>query len=144
MSRTATGLLDGAARAPYHRHGVEDGGIAISRGWPISRRSALESLVGCPADGGGPAVKAEATDVMEVSGVYREIKRPAKLVYTWSWEPKKDFGESVVTVDFLDKEGFTEVQITHDRLPNGEAREKHSHGWNGCLDKLEKEMAGKP
>jgi uncharacterized protein YndB with AHSA1/START domain len=81
--------------------------------------------------------KGEATSEMEVFGKYREIKRPSRLVYTWTWEPRMDFGESVVTVDFLDKEGFTEVQITHDKLPGAEQREKHSHGWNGCLDKLE-------
>jgi uncharacterized protein YndB with AHSA1/START domain/predicted enzyme related to lactoylglutathione lyase len=87
------------------------------------------------AENGAPAI------VMEVTGVYREIKQPARLVYTWSWEPKEEFGESIVTVDFLDKEGFTEVQITHDRLPDTEQREKHGHGWNACLDHLQKHIA---
>jgi predicted enzyme related to lactoylglutathione lyase/uncharacterized protein YndB with AHSA1/START domain len=86
---------------------------------------------------------------MEVTGVYKEVKRPARLVYSWSWEPKHEFGDSLVTVDFVDKEGFTEVQITHDRLPTEEHRERHSHGWIGCLDKLEQLFAvatsgGKP
>jgi len=49
-----------------------------------------------------------------------------------------EFGETLVTVDFLDRNGFTEVQITHDRFPNAEVRDRHDHGWNGCLDKLEK------
>ena len=77
---------------------------------------------------------------LEVTGIYKEVKRPSRLVFTWAWSgsPELEFGESVVTVDFLDKEGFTEVQITHERLPNKEARESHQHGWNGCLDKLEK------
>jgi len=92
----------------------------------------------CAENGAG---KGEAANVMEVCGVYREITRPARLVYTWSWEPRQDFGESLVTVDFLDKEGFTEVRLTHERLPNAEQRDKHSHGWNGCLDKLEKQLA---
>ena len=87
----------------------------------------------CAGQAAAP-VKAE----MDLRGVYREIKRPGRLVYTWNWEgdPRMEFGESLVTVDFLDKEGFTEVQITHDRLPTPEQRDAHSHGWNGCLDKL--------
>ncbi len=80
---------------------------------------------------------------LDLRGVYREVKRPGRLVYTWNWhgDPAVEFGETVVTVDFLDKEGFTEVQITHDRFPSAEVRERHSYGWNGCLDKLEKRLA---
>jgi len=89
------------------------------------------------------AVSNPAENIMEVCGVYREIKKPSRLVYTWSWEPKAEFGDSIVTVDFIDKEGFTEVQLTHDKLPSVDSREKHGHGWNGCLDKLEVLMAGK-
>ena len=93
---------------------------------------------GCAQEAG------KATEqVMEVFGVYREIKKPSRLVYTWTWEPKDEFGESVVTVDFVDKEGFTEVQLTHDKLPTAESRERHGHGWNGCFDKLERLLAGK-
>jgi uncharacterized protein YndB with AHSA1/START domain/predicted enzyme related to lactoylglutathione lyase len=80
---------------------------------------------------------------LELRGVYREVKRPSRLVYTWNWKGAEavEFGETLVTVDFLERNGFTEVQITHDRLPTAEQRENHSHGWNGCLDKLEKQMA---
>jgi len=80
---------------------------------------------------------------LDLRGEYREVKRPSRLVYTWSWEgnPSVEFGETIVTVDFLDKEGFTEVQITHDRLPNNDVRDRHSHGWNGSLDKLERVFA---
>ncbi|MGH7866442.1 MAG: SRPBCC domain-containing protein, partial [Candidatus Dormibacteraceae bacterium] len=76
-------------------------------------------------------------------GVYREVKPPSRLVYTWGWhgDPAVEFGETLVTVDFLDKEGFTEVQITHDRFPNPEVRDKHNHGWNGSLDKLEERLS---
>lgn len=87
-------------------------------------------------------VKGQDMGEMDLRGIYREIKRPARLVFTWNWKgnPAMEFGETVVTVDFLDKEGFTEVQITHDRFPNAEVQEMHNHGWNGCLDKLEKQL----
>jgi uncharacterized protein YndB with AHSA1/START domain len=49
---------------------------------------------------------------VEVSGVYREIKRPSRLVYTWGWnDPRLDVGETVVTVDFVDLNGATEVRL---------------------------------
>ncbi len=80
---------------------------------------------------------------MDLQGVYREVRRPSRLVYTWNWKgsAEMEFGETLVTVDFVDKEGFTEVQLTHTGFPNDEVREKHNYGWNGCLDKLEKVVA---
>jgi predicted enzyme related to lactoylglutathione lyase len=79
---------------------------------------------------------------VNLSGVFREVKRPSKLVYTWNFRgnPKVDFGDSQVTVEFLDKQGATEIQITHEQLPNEEVKEDHNQGWNGCLDKLEQHL----
>src|SRR5215470_17260236 len=56
---------------------------------------------------------------IELHGVYREVKRPSRVVCTWNWSgnPKLEFAESVVTLDFLDRNGSTEVQITHEGLP---------------------------
>jgi len=80
---------------------------------------------------------------IEVGGVFREIKRPSRLVYTWGWTdaPMSEIGETVVTVDFVDVDGATEVRLCHEGFPSAEPRDKHSHGWNGCLDKLEKMFA---
>jgi uncharacterized protein len=44
-------------------------------------------------------------------------------------------------VAFASPKGFTEVQITHDRFPSPEIRDKHNYGWSGCLDKLEKQFS---
>jgi predicted enzyme related to lactoylglutathione lyase len=79
---------------------------------------------------------------VKLDGVFREVKRPSKLVYTWSFSghPQLDFGESQVTVDFLDRNGATEIQITHEQLPNEEVKKDHNHGWNGSLDKLERHL----
>jgi predicted enzyme related to lactoylglutathione lyase len=89
-------------------------------------------------------VQSETFGQLEVHGTYREVRRPAKLVYTWNWsgDPKLEFGESVVTVDFVDRDGATEVQITHEGLPSEEIKQDHNEGWNGCLDKLEKYLGG--
>jgi hypothetical protein len=75
---------------------------------------------------------------MSVTGVYREITAPSKLVFTWQWEDDEDWVNfpSVVTVDLVEKNGATEVRITHEGLPSAEHAGRHEHGWNGCLDKL--------
>ena len=89
-------------------------------------------------------VKSEGVGEINLDGVFREVKRPSKLVYTWSFSghPKVEFGESQVTVEFLDRQGATEVQITHEQLPNEEVKQDHNQGWNGCLDKLERHLGG--
>lgn len=71
-------------------------------------------------------------------GVYREIDPPKKLVYTWTWETSPDMGETLVTVEFLERGRATEVVLKHELFPADEARDLHAHGWNGSLDKLAK------
>ena len=89
-------------------------------------------------------VKSEKMGDVKLHGVFREVKPPSKLVCTWNFSgnPELQFGESQVTVEFLDRKGDTEVQITHEQLPSGEVKEDHKQGWNGCLDKLEKHLGG--
>ena len=77
--------------------------------------------------------------VSRAAGIYREIRPPEKLVFTWSWEGE-DLGETLVTIDFHDLEGSTEVVLTHEFLPTKEWRDKHYFGWNGCLSSLEKKL----
>ena len=76
---------------------------------------------------------------------YRELKPPVKLVLDWNWERldsnnKSEDGphESLVTVEFRDLWGSTEVVLTHELLPTRELREGVRRGWNGCFDVLER------
>jgi len=71
-----------------------------------------------------------------VTGTYREVDPPNRLVYTWQWETTPGATETLVTVEFHDRAGRTEVVLTHERLPDAEARARHEHGWNGCFEKL--------
>jgi uncharacterized protein YndB with AHSA1/START domain len=73
-----------------------------------------------------------------VTGVYRTIEPPKRLVYTWRWEDKPSAGESTVTVEFNDHGKSTEVVLRHEGLPNEKEIAEHQMGWTGCLDKLEK------
>lgn len=77
-------------------------------------------------------------DMFIVVGTYREVQPPERLVFTWSWEEGMDVGETLVTVEFRDLGGSTEVVLTHELFPNEQARDKHNEGWSGCLKRLEK------
>lgn len=74
-----------------------------------------------------------------VGGVYKEINPPAKLVYTWIWEEEEmSVGETLVTIEFIDKGKSTEIIFTHELFPNSTRRDNHNQGWNGILDRLQK------
>ena len=80
----------------------------------------------------------DSGNVHRLEGIYREVKPPQKLVFTWQWESGPEASETLVTVEFHDLGPSTEIVLTHEHLPNLEERDKHSHGWTGCLDQLTK------
>jgi uncharacterized protein YndB with AHSA1/START domain len=79
-------------------------------------------------------------------GVYREVKPPEKIVFTWSWTKGTPQGEqlfpespeTLVTVEFFVRGNSTEVVLTHAALGTEKLRDEHDRGWNGCFDALEK------
>jgi len=74
-----------------------------------------------------------------VGGVYREILRPKRLAFTWRWESvDPDEPETLVTVEFHELDGITEVQLRHELFENLAQRDKHGEGWTGCFDQLER------
>jgi uncharacterized protein YndB with AHSA1/START domain len=82
--------------------------------------------------------------VHTIVGEYREIRRPERLAYTWTWESNpeemKGSEESLVEVDFVEDGDETEVVLTHSGFANAEIRAMHEHGWNACLDNLERRV----
>ena len=78
---------------------------------------------------------------LEAYGVFREIKRPSRLAYTWRWaDARLDCGETLITVDFVEKNGETELRFRHEGFPTMEDRDGHDDGWNRCFNKLERIM----
>jgi len=70
-------------------------------------------------------------------GEYREVDPPKKVVYTWYWESRPDMAESIVSVDFHDLGGRTEVVLRHSGLATADERASHEKGWVGFFDKLD-------
>ena len=78
---------------------------------------------------------------MERRGTYREVSPPDKLVFTWCGGCGGESEETLVTVDFADKNGATEVTITHERFSSQESCDQHNQGWTTCMDNMAKLLA---
>ena len=78
----------------------------------------------------------------KVSGVYREIDPPKKLVYTWSWDGDHPVKDSVVTIEFHARGKATEVVLTHAGITDATERTNHETGWIAIMDKFEAAYSG--
>jgi uncharacterized protein YndB with AHSA1/START domain len=78
-----------------------------------------------------------AGETHDVSGVYREVIPNEKLVFTWAWKSTPE-RESLVTVTFKRDGDDTLMTLTHEQFFDEDARDRHQHGWNGAIEKLDK------
>jgi len=79
----------------------------------------------------------DGTITAMVGGTYHEVQPPVKLVFSWAWEaPLPEPAETLVTVEFHEVDGVTEIVVTHERLSALTAQEGHTIGWICCLDRL--------
>jgi len=79
-----------------------------------------------------------------VTGTYQEVSVPEKLVYTWTSENHERGEQSLVTVEFHDKGGSTELVLTHDLLVNKQEHETTYEGWLMVLDGLRRMFESDP
>lgn len=72
-----------------------------------------------------------------VSGTFREIVEPERIVFTWERvNPPTVTPHSVVTVTFEPLGDKTKFTLHHAVFISVEDRDDHQGGWNGCLDRL--------
>ena len=76
-------------------------------------------------------------DVIYLRGVFKEIERPSRLAYTWVWEAMPAV-ETLVTIEFHEAEGDTEVVLTQEPFKMADDVARHDQGWRGGFDKLER------
>ena len=76
---------------------------------------------------------------MTVGGTYREVRAPERLSMTWRWEEDEPANEldTLLTLDFKEVAGGTELVLTHEQLASVESRDRHAHGWGLILEQLE-------
>jgi uncharacterized protein YndB with AHSA1/START domain len=71
-----------------------------------------------------------------VTGVYREVDPPRRVVYTWTWEDASDVQNSVVTLEFIARGENTEVVLRHEGFETTTQRDSHESGWTSIVEKL--------
>lgn len=96
------------------------------------RKSGSYSLIMESAEGG----------IHPLSGVYREIAPPSRLVFTfiWGFGDLKDM-EMLVTLDFAEDKGGTLMTLLQEHVPTQSASDHHNQGWNGAFDCLDSYLA---
>jgi uncharacterized protein YndB with AHSA1/START domain len=73
-------------------------------------------------------------------GTYTEIERPRRLAFTWTWDGSER--ETLVEVDFAERDGATTVTFTHRGLADEESVRSHEYGWGNVLAELGRYLDG--
>jgi uncharacterized protein YndB with AHSA1/START domain len=73
-----------------------------------------------------------------VGGTYRDVRPPERLSMTWRWEEDKpeDEHETLLTLEFNEVDGGTELVLTHEQFASVESRDGHQKGWTAIMDQL--------
>lgn len=72
------------------------------------------------------------------AGTFVQIQAPNKIVMSFTWiENAGNIGDTLLTIDILDRDGGTDVVLLHEKLPDEELRKAHQGGWQGSLECLE-------
>ncbi|HEY4170862.1 MAG TPA: SRPBCC domain-containing protein [Reyranella sp.] len=76
------------------------------------------------------------------SGVYREVRRPERLVFTWGHHADDCFAsqrghETTVELTFRAIGDATELTLMHGPFVDLPTFSGHTEGWKGCFDKLD-------
>jgi uncharacterized protein YndB with AHSA1/START domain len=75
--------------------------------------------------------------IATVSGKYLEVVAPERLVMTWIsiGGPRDEGHEALLTLEFLDRDGATELKLTHERLP-ASSKDSYDSGWTAMIEHL--------
>lgn len=85
-----------------------------------------------------------AMGAFEVTGEYRVVDPPGRLVYTWkpSWDD--DAHGSVVELTFEPEDGGTRLIVQHTAFVTESARDDHREGWPAVLAMLRGYLEAEP
>jgi uncharacterized protein YndB with AHSA1/START domain len=84
--------------------------------------------------------KPDGTEV-EAHGEYTLIDRPHRLVMTWTFDDDPS-NEQLIELSFSESEGSTTVLMINSGISTDERRDAQDEGWHGCLDELQRVLAG--
>ncbi|MFF2888534.1 SRPBCC domain-containing protein [Paenibacillus sp. NPDC057967] len=74
-------------------------------------------------------------NIHTLAGRYVEIVPNKKLSFTWKWlNEGAGAEETVVTIDFVEKESKTELIITHSKFSTMQVAKRHNNNWTNALE----------
>jgi uncharacterized protein YndB with AHSA1/START domain len=83
-------------------------------------------------------------DPFHLSGEFLEVDPPARLAYTFGWEPPDpEDVETRVDLVFRDLGDSTEVVLAQGPFKTEDRRALHRDGWTDSFDKLERLLAAR-
>jgi uncharacterized protein YndB with AHSA1/START domain len=78
-------------------------------------------------------------DAFFLTGEFREVEPPARLVLTFRWEdPDPDDVETLVQLAFANLDEATEITLIQSPFKTEARRNLHRQGWNDSFDKVER------
>jgi len=78
---------------------------------------------------------------VEARGEYTLIDRPRRLVMTWTFDDDPS-NEQLIELSFTEAEGATTVLLVNSRISTDQRRGAQDWGWHGCLEQLDRLLAG--
>ena len=94
-----------------------------------------------PRPGGRYRIDVDGVHI--VSGEYRELDPPRRLLMTWGWEghPTVPPGSTTVEITLTPERGATVLRLRHLGLPDEGERNNHAEGWNLYTGQLARALA---
>ena len=81
-------------------------------------------------------------EAFHLSGRYREVDPPCRLVYTFEWEePDPDDQETVVRLSFMEDHEGTRLVLDQGPFATDARHALHEAGWRETLDRLAQFLA---
>ncbi len=132
-------ILTRFIRAPRER--VFDAFVdpEMMKKWMCPRGMSVPEIAADARVGGRWRVSMRSRDgeTYMAAGEYREIARPDRVAYTWQWEGAIAMpAETLITVSFSERDGGTELRMTHSGFAAAALRDSHEGGWQSCFNRL--------
>jgi uncharacterized protein YndB with AHSA1/START domain len=81
-------------------------------------------------------------DLFYLSGEFREVDPPARLAYTFRWDPPSpDDRQTLVTLSLQDRGEGTEILLTQREFATDERLGLHEEGWLDSFGRLEQVLS---
>ena len=109
--------------------------------WMGPRGMKVRAATADPQVGGAWRVEIVGPEgnALVVGGHYKLLERFSRVAYTWKWEGDNSpmpHLETLIEIELAEKDGGTEMRMTHSGFPAAAARDGHNSGWTSTFNRL--------